>query len=398
MYRIGILDDEYLTCLGLKEAVPWESISVEVAFTCMDGKKGLELIKKEKPDIVLTDIRMPGMTGVDLVKELRKDNFEGEVIVLTAYKEFDYAVETYRSGIFAYLLKPVDNDELLKVVSEAIGKLKEKRKEKELRKNMEENESAMEASFFYQILHNITNDEFIKEEKKFSFKVAPSGILFLLKKENKEDEYPLSKAGSILFNALKQEGIDSLERVEEHAYILFIDSSDIEKTLSVLLKALSLVEDETDVVFTGALSSYTSPLEIARAYRIDKECIRNKMYYGFNTIEIEKKNDISYRHYVAIQDFYRILSEHYQDDLTVSSVSLMMNVSDSYLMHLLKKALGKTFNDILTDYRISLAKKLLKEGKYRINEIADKVGYNDEKYFSRVFKKRVGVSPSEYPE
>ena len=50
MYRIGILDDEYLTCLGLKEAVPWESISVEVAFTCMDGKKGLELIKKEKPE------------------------------------------------------------------------------------------------------------------------------------------------------------------------------------------------------------------------------------------------------------------------------------------------------------------------------------------------------------
>ena len=398
MYRIGILDDEYLTCLGLKEAVPWESISVEVAFTCMDGKRGLELIEKEKPDIVLTDIRMPGMNGVDLVKELKKDGFQGEVIVLTAHKEFDYAVETYRSGIFAYLLKPIDNDELLKVVSEAIDKLKEKRKEQELRKNIEGNESAMEATFFYRLLHNITNDEFISEEKKFTFKVAPSGILFLLKKENKEDEYPLSKAGDILSSALSEEGIDSLKRIEEHSYLLFIDSMDVEKVLSVLLKAFSDVEEETDVVFTGALSSYTSPLEIARAYRIDKENIKNKIYYGFNTIEIEKKSDISYRHYVAIQDLYRILREHYQDDLTVSTVSLMMNVSDSYLMHLLKKSLGKTFNDILTDYRISLAKKLLKEGKYRVNEIADKVGYNDEKYFSRVFKKRVGVSPSEYPE
>lgn len=398
MYRIGILDDEYLTCLGLKEAVPWESISVEVAFTCMDGKRGLELIEKEKPDIVLTDIRMPGMNGVDLVKELKKDGFQGEVIVLTAHKEFDYAVETYRSGIFAYLLKPIDNDELLKVVSEAIDKLKEKRKEQELRKNIEGNESAMEATFFYRLLHNITNDEFISEEKKFTFKVAPSGILFLLKKENKEDEYPLSKAGDILSSALSEEGIDSLKRIEEHSYLLFIDSMDVEKVLSVLLKAFSDIEEETDVVFTGALSSYTSPLEIARAYRIDKENIKNKIYYGFNTIEIEKKSDISYRHYVAIQDLYRILREHYQDDLTVSTVSLMMNVSDSYLMHLLKKSLGKTFNDILTDYRISLAKKLLKEGKYRVNEIADKVGYNDEKYFSRVFKKRVGVSPSEYPE
>lgn len=122
------------------------------------------------------------------------------------------------------------------------------------------------------------------------------------------------------------------------------------------------------------------------------------MFFGFNSIEIPKEDSISYRHYVAIQDFYRILSEHYKDDLSVSMVSERRNVSDSYLRHLLRKSLGRTFNDILTDYRISLSKKLLKEGKLRVNEIADKVGYNDEKYFSRVFKKRVGVSPSDYPE
>ncbi len=398
MYRIGILDDEYLTCLGLAKAVDWSTIDVEVAFTCQDGKRGLEMIRKEKPDLVLTDIRMPGLSGVDLVKELRKDGFEGEIIVLTAYKEFDYAVETYRSGIFSYLLKPVDNDELLKVTQEAILHLKTKRREEERRKSMEENLSVMESDFFYRLFHNITKEEFLESEKNFSFKVYPSGILFLLKKENKEDNYPLKEAGHLLASALSDEGIAFLERAEENSYYLFLDSSDMEKVLSTLMRAFSLVEEKTDTIFTGALASYSSPIEISRAYSIDKECIKNKLYYGFNSIEIEKKSNLSNRHYVAIQDFYRILSQHYQDDLSVSAVSEMMNVSDSYLMHLLRKSLGRTFNDILTDYRISIAKKLLREGKFRVNEVADKVGYNDEKYFSRVFKKRVGVSPSEYTE
>ncbi len=398
MYRICILDDEYLTCLGLEKAVPWDTIGVEVAFTALDGKKGLELIRKEKPDLVLTDIRRPGLTGVDLVKELKEDGFDGEIIVLTAYRDFDYAVETYKSGIFSYLLKPVDNDELLKTVKEAIVKLNGKRKEKERKRNREGNLSRMESSFFYQLLHNITNEEFIQNSKKFEFEVPASGILFLLKKENPEEEGNLTEAGNLLLSKVREEGVNYFVRSGEASYLAFIDSKEEEKILSILRKSFSLVEEKTDTIFTGSICSYSSPVEISLAYKTDKDNIKNKMFFGFNSIEIPKENSISYRHYVAIQDFYRILSEHYKDDLSVSMVSERRNVSDSYLRHLLRKSLGRTFNDILTDYRISLSKKLLKEGKLRVNEIADKVGYNDEKYFSRVFKKRVGVSPSDYPE
>ncbi len=398
MYRICILDDEYLTCLGLEKAVPWDTIGVEVAFTALDGKKGLELIRKEKPDLVLTDIRRPGLTGVDLVKELKEDGFDGEIIVLTAYRDFDYAVETYKSGIFSYLLKPVDNDELLKIVKEAIVKLNVKRKEKERKRNREGNFSRMESSFFYQLLHNITNEEFIQNSKKFEFEVPASGILFLLKKENPEEEGNLTEAGNLLLSKVREEGVNYFVRSGEASYLAFIDSKEEEKILSILRKSFSLVEEKTDMIFTGSICSYSSPVEISLAYKTDKDNIKNKMFFGFNSIEIPKENSISYRHYVAIQDFYRILSEHYKDDLSVSMVSERRNVSDSYLRHLLRKSLGRTFNDILTDYRISLSKKLLKEGKLRVNEIADKVGYNDEKYFSRVFKKRVGVSPSDYPE
>ena len=228
MYRICILDDEYLTCLGLEKAVPWDTIGVEVAFTALDGKKGLELIRKEKPDLVLTDIRRPGLTGVDLVKELKKEGFDGEIIVLTAYRDFDYAVETYKSGIFSYLLKPVDNDELLKTVKEAIVKLNGKRKEKERKRNREGNLSRMESSFFYQLLHNITNEEFIQNSKKFEFEVPASGILFLLKKENPEEEGNLTEAGNLLLSKVKEEGINYFVRPGEASYLAFINSKEEE--------------------------------------------------------------------------------------------------------------------------------------------------------------------------
>ena len=73
-----------------------------------------------------------------------------------------------------------------------------------------------------------------------------------------------------------------------------------------------------------------------------------------------------------------------------------MLVSESYLMHVLKESLGKTFNDLLTGYRLMIAKKLILSGKYRINQVADLVGYSDVKYFSQVFRKFSGYTPSKY--
>lgn len=111
---------------------------------------------------------------------------------------------------------------------------------------------------------------------------------------------------------------------------------------------------------------------------------------------MELDDQTSYRHRQSISQFYSIIAEKYSTQLTVRSVSDEMNVSESYLMHLLKDNLGKTFNEILTGYRIGIAKRLLLSGKYRINEVSDKVGYIDVKYFSQVFKKIVGVTPSDY--
>ena len=397
MYKIAILEDEYLTRLGLEKAVPWEEHNVEVSFTAGDGKTGLELIRKEKPDLVLTDIRMPGLNGVDLVKQLAKENFAGEIIVLTAYKEFDYAVETYKAGIFAYILKPIDNDELLSTIDKAINKLEEKRKEAQYKRDMEGNISAMKTHFFHSLLHGVlTKEEFISEEKKFDFNISPDGLLFVLEEEEESNTLTIGKMMKLIKDDLSSNNISSYDYLDGKNDILFINSKNMDGVLDILMKTLSLAEETSDAIFTSALYPYSNPIEVAMAYQKCQTLIKGKLYFGFNSVEIERNSDITYRHHIAVQDFYKLINEHYKEDLTVSSVSLMLNVSESYLMHLLKKSLGRTFNDILTDYRLSYAKRLLKSGKYRVNEVSDMVGYHDEKYFSKVFKKRVGVNPSEY--
>ena len=393
MYKIAIIEDEYLTCLGLEKAVAWSSIDVLVCGSASDGKNGLELIRREKPDIVLTDIRMPGLNGVDLVKTLAKDGFDGEIIVLSAYKEFDYAVETYQSGIFSYLLKPIDNAELLSVVSGAIEKLKSKREREEIKQKMLVSDSHLKERFITNLISgDVTEEYFAKEQEQLSLSIPASGLLFVLKEEEINDDYTLNKASDTLLNGLKETHI--LYNDELIAFISSIDESD---AISVFQKRLSELEELTDSIFTCSICGYSNPLEISSSHKIAIDNINNKLCFGFNSLEVKRIDDISFRQYASIQQFYKLISEHYKEDITVSMISLMMNVSDSFLMHLLKKSLGRTFNDILTDYRMSLAKKLLKKGNYRINEVATLVGYNDEKYFSRVFKKKIGVNPSEYP-
>ncbi|NLG69405.1 MAG: helix-turn-helix transcriptional regulator, partial [Firmicutes bacterium] len=92
----------------------------------------------------------------------------------------------------------------------------------------------------------------------------------------------------------------------------------------------------------------------------------------------------------------RYIAEHYAEDVTVRDVAAHLQVSESYLMHLLRENVGLTFNECLTAYRMMMAKKMLREGKYRVYEIAERVGYSDPKDFSQVFRKHTGLLPSQY--
>ncbi|MCR4876403.1 MAG: response regulator [Clostridiales bacterium] len=123
MYRVILVDDERLILRGLSTVVPWKELGCEVVGTAHDGIDGLALIRELKPDIVLTDIRMPNMDGLTMLAAIRSEHPEIQMSVLTAYRDFEYARQAITLGVCRYLLKPSDLEELKDAFRQMVSRL-----------------------------------------------------------------------------------------------------------------------------------------------------------------------------------------------------------------------------------------------------------------------------------
>lgn len=123
MYKMIIVDDEAEIRLGLKNYFPWNQIGFEVVYACSNGKQALEYIEKHPVDLVLTDIRMPAMDGIELAKELHRRKSSFYIIFLSGYKDFHYAKEALKYGVKDYIVKPGKFEEIQEVFAEAKSNL-----------------------------------------------------------------------------------------------------------------------------------------------------------------------------------------------------------------------------------------------------------------------------------
>lgn len=400
MHKLVIVDDEYLVRLGIRETIDWAANGIEVIGDASNGKQGYEMIKELNPDLVITDIKMPIMNGVDLVKTLHKEGFNGEIVVLSGYKDFEYAKETFENGIFSYVVKPIDNDELLEVVLRAVAKLEQKIKDRTLTSKVQTELPTLQSEFMKKLLssNSFVGSDISSELLNHDISLPTNGTMALISIEEmfKSKKSELNIYINLLKEALSKEKIAFVDFDFQDSKVMFLNSNDIEKISLICRDTFIPFEQKILTALTVGLTLYSSLEYIQKTYESCLKLVQSKLLFHLNTVEMELDDQTSYRHRQSISQFYSIIAEKYSTQLTVRSVSDEMNVSESYLMHLLKDNLGKTFNEILTGYRIGIAKRLLLSGKYRINEVSDKVGYIDVKYFSQVFKKIVGVTPSDY--
>lgn len=126
MYKVVIIDDEPIIVRGLQKAIKWEEIGCSVVGTAANGLEGIEVIRKEKPDILISDISMPGMDGLSMIAALKSEFSDMEITILTGFRDFDYAQEAIRLGVCRFLLKPSKMEELEEAVSVMMDNLKSK--------------------------------------------------------------------------------------------------------------------------------------------------------------------------------------------------------------------------------------------------------------------------------
>ena len=110
MYRVLIVDDEKMIRMGMKNAIDWKKLGVDDVFTAASGNEALKILKEEGPEIMVTDIQMTEMTGLELIKAARESVPELRVIVLTGFDNFEYARESLRLQVQDFFLKPIDED------------------------------------------------------------------------------------------------------------------------------------------------------------------------------------------------------------------------------------------------------------------------------------------------
>lgn len=261
MIKVLILDDEKPICSLVKRLIPWDELGMKPVGEAYDGEEGLKMIERLHPEIVITDICMPGVNGLQMIDRIRKNkkNKDTIVIFISGYDEFQYAREAIRMEAFDYLLKPLEEAEMRRILERA-------------------------------------RDAILAREKSSKY---------------------------------------------------------VSKLKTEIAKLSGGSEVEADPVVSG------------------KESVRLAIDY---------------------------IRNHYNEDISLEMIAGKVFVNPAYFSQLFKKETGCGFNDYLNSLRLENAKILLRQPFLKINEVADMSGYNSIAYFNRIFKKYVGVTPSEYRE
>ncbi|MBE5960762.1 MAG: response regulator transcription factor [Lachnospiraceae bacterium] len=179
MYQMMIIDDEPVVREGLKHLLPWEEYEFQIVAEGIDGNDGLKKVVEYKPDLVLVDVKMPGMNGLELIKKAKESGYEGVFLLLTGYSDFEFAKSAVSLGVRAYLLKPIDEEELAEVVKKVRQELEEKNKENDAIRQKEE--SARREMFRRLLLYSETKEVLREQmrnyEREFAYPVFCVAIL-----------------------------------------------------------------------------------------------------------------------------------------------------------------------------------------------------------------------------
>ncbi|MGG3311726.1 helix-turn-helix domain-containing protein [Paenibacillus sp. 2KB_20] len=516
MYTLLIADDEALEREGLELMIRHMLPDTFTFLHAENGRQAIQLAEQARPDFIFMDIKMPGIQGLDAVREILAKYPMTRIVMITAHDYFTYAKESLALGVRDYLLKPAKREEVLDVIKALIDETEEARRQRNERLDMQEKLSQLmplaenelslmlmlecvqevEVSQLAKLLHlewqkgyamvvsfarhaakewegfQLVKKDVFETVKQFAkpnlsclvspmvghqmalFIPLPPGQPGYSQRVNSLDwgarikdlvEERFDLALSVGIGSIR-EGWDGMSRSYREAVRVCADDHDIvsvrhydditqssgqaiislneeKKLLDALLRQDKLEASERFALFwerlvhselhyfprlrgeviglllylsRGAQSGEGAELIASLGALEDRESLRlgaqiwlDKLIDG---LKEEKERSRSH----VLQRALLYIGQKYKEDISMEQSAEYVNLSPYYFSKLFKLHTGENFIDYVTRLRIEEAKRLIGEHRLSLKEICFEVGYNDPNYFSRVFKKTTGITPSEY--
>lgn len=412
LYTVVVADDEDELREAVCSMLPWESLGFRLVGSASNGLDALELVEELEPDLLMTDIRMPFISGIELARQVREIRPAINIAFLSGYDDFEYAKQAIQYNIISYMLKPLTMDGLAAELRNIRQKIDAQFEMFRQAQNSINAQQDSQGAFLLPLVLDdyATGGEGEAQEAQAETYARQCGLL----RDNDDCPHYVLMASSLLeadgSNCTAPSFVATVEALA-NKYLRHASFFTTGKVITVLLgnpsdfeEYLHILADEIPQVAARVLgkrcrigvSRVTPRLTgLHNAYREAMEALRQgdpqesgAQFVGDLRPAVKGGNLLCRR---ALE----VLDQHYMDaDLSLVSLSSMLEVSPNHLSACIKKYAGETFINILIGKRMEAAKELLLTSPLKIQEVAQRCGYTDQHYFSYCFKKYCGTSPN----
>ena len=369
MHQVLFAEDELLVRLGLQNSIDWKVYDMELAAQADNGLQAYELFQKVRPDVVITDIRMEGMDGCELIEKIRQQDKECAIIVISCLDDFEILRRMIPYKIIGYILKAsMTMDEVNEILAKTTEYLKKIGREG--RKSGRE--SLSPEKMLSEYLKGGAQEMSLPDKKRLE-----ELLVFSLKEEDQEKINRL--AMEFVYDLVRRQLNEALiVETGEKEFCVF--SEKMQKNPEDIINRVNHSVEE----FLGVR------FRVQKGTRKEGEDPRD-FYLRVKENQLGTSEDGQYDQ--VIVDAFSYMQEHYQESLSLTDISSVLGISSSYFSHLFKKQTGKNYVEYLNEIRLKAVMEDLKNSDFKIAVIAEKNGFHNFEYFSRFFKKATGLSP-----
>lgn len=396
MYNVLIVDDDSIICAGLQKLIEWEAYGFVARDIALNGMEALEKLDKAAYDLIITDVRMPKLDGIELIKAVNQRNYPSKVIILSGYRDFEYAQTALEFGVKKYILKPVNEKILISAITDIKNEIDESIRQKLV---LDESKTILREKAILELFKSQDKHPVIYKKLK-NMNIDPEGKVFQV---------------CIIAPARKEEGEDILAFVIKKAVEEIIDKysagyvADMGSSKIAVLFCRGAGTDSPVRAICEEIVDYVNKCtrnivnisigNEATEYKWISQSFHEAASINSDYFLDSNRHILSYDDILnsgTIESIIKYVRENCCEKLTLQSISNKFFFNPAYVGRIFKNHTGMKFNDFLIECKMEKAVRMLENSKSRVSDIALKVGYTDYDHFCKVFRSKMGCTPSEY--